>query len=406
MIRSLSLSFRQRILAVLVLAGAVPTALAVLGWAVSLRQVSPSPAARGAIVEVAASGRDLLSEMDTLRLPGRARRALDRHAASLNAALGRLQRAEAYGEYYSGGLALMVLVLGGVLVYTSVRLGGHLSRQLSRPIDELVGWTGNIRRQEPLPPDRPRGGAPEFAALRTALRGMAAALEAVRQRDREAERLRAFREVARRVAHEMKNPLTPIRFAVAQLERTALPAQREALDVLLAESRRLEEMAREFAELGRLPEGPPAEVDLRELLEELVRTAVPPEVQASVAAAPELPMVVGHYDPLRRAFANLLRNAVQAMGGAGRLEVTLRPAPGGGVSVAVADHGPGVPPALRDTLFEPYVTSKPDGTGLGLAIVRQVVEQHGGTVACGDTPGGGATFSVTLGAAPAAPTGS
>ena len=91
---------------------------------------------------------------------------------------------------------------------------------------------------------------------------MAGALERARAQELEAERLRAFREVARRVAHEMRNPLTPIRLAVSQLEHSAGSEHREAVDVLVAESERLEQLAREFTEFGRLPQGPAAPVDL------------------------------------------------------------------------------------------------------------------------------------------------
>src|SRR5213079_1333895 len=96
----------------------------------------------------------------------------------------------------------------------------HLSRQLSRPIDELVGWTRLIRRRMPMPARPPTRGAPEFEALRQALRERATTLDAARERELEAERLRAFREVARRVAHEIKNPLTAMRIAVDQLRRS------------------------------------------------------------------------------------------------------------------------------------------------------------------------------------------
>jgi signal transduction histidine kinase len=281
------------------------------------------------------------------------------------------------------------------VLYASVRLGGHLSRQLSRPIDELVGWTGNIRRQEPLPPDRPRRGAPEFAALRTALREMADALERGRAREIEAERLRAFRETARRVAHEMRNPLTPMRLAVAQLSRSSTPAQREAIDVLVAESDRLEQLAREFTEFGRLPEGPAAPVDLTELLDELARTTLPAGMQARLALDPATPVVEGHYDPLRRAFSNILRNAVEACGGTGEIEIATAPE-NGGARIVIRDHGPGIPPELEGRIFDPYCTGKQGGTGLGLALAKQTVELHRGTIGVETTPGGGATFVVRL----------
>jgi two-component system nitrogen regulation sensor histidine kinase NtrY len=285
--------------------------------------------------------------------------------------------------------------VGAAFLYTSVRVGGHLSRQLSRPIEELIGWTGHIRHLEPLPPDRPRRGAPEFQALRTALREMAEALEQGRARAIEAERLRAFRETARRVAHEMRNPLTPIRLAVAQLARGASPNQQEAIEVLVAESGRLEQLAREFTEFGRLPEGPAAPVDLAELLTGLARTSVPPTMQVHLALDPALPTLLGHYDPLQRAFSNIVRNAVEACDARGAIELSARPE-NGGVRVEIRDHGPGVPAALAGHLFEPYVTAKSGGTGLGLALAKQAVEMHQGAIAVEETPGGGATFIVRL----------
>jgi signal transduction histidine kinase len=389
------LAFRQRILLTLICLGAVPTAAAIFGWALTVRSTTPATGALRAMEEVGASGRTLLQTLDSTRLSPAERRALNNHAAKLNGALVRFQQVETFGRYYYAGLGLVVLLLGAAFVYASVRVGGHLSRQLSRPIDELIGWTGHIRRTEPLPPDRPRRGAPEFEALRLALREMADALEQGRAREIEAERLRAFRETARRVAHEMRNPLTPIRLAVAQLGRSAAPPQQEAIDVLVTESGRLEQLAREFTEFGRLPEGPAAPVDLGELLAGLARTAVPPTMQVRLALDPTLPTLLGHHDPLHRAFSNIVRNAVEACEGQGEIELAAR-TENGGVRIEVRDHGPGVPPDLVGRLFDPYVTAKSGGTGLGLALAKQTVEMHQGTIAVEPTPGGGATFVVRM----------
>jgi signal transduction histidine kinase len=267
---------------------------------------------------------------------------------------------------------------------------------MSRPIDELVGWTSLIRRREALPSGPPTRGAPEFAALRQALRDLADALRSARERELEAERLRAFREVARRVAHEIRNPLTAMRMAVDQLRRTdRAPSHRAdiAVDVLAAETDRLELLAKEFSELGRLPVGPPTEVDLAELLQELAQTGVPGGVTVRLGENGVRHTIQGHYEPLRRAFANLLRNASEAMGGRGEIEVTVT-RDGQRVAVAIADHGPGIPADMRHRVLEPYFTTKPDGTGLGLAIVRQTVEAHRGSITVDATPGGGATFTL------------
>jgi signal transduction histidine kinase len=194
----------------------------------------------------------------------------------------------------------------------------------------------------------------------------------------------------------MKNPLTPIRFAVAQLVRTGRPEQKESLEVLQTESSRLEQLASEFTEMGRLPEGPAAEVDLGELLSELARTALPPGVTARVALDATAPRITGHYEPLRRAVSNLLRNAVEASKGQGAVELRCRALGENGAELRIVDHGPGVPEALRERLFDAYVTGKAGGTGLGLALVRQTVEAHGGRIWHEETSGGGATFVVTL----------
>src|SRR5579884_4006349 len=238
------LPFRQRIFLILAALTAAPTALAVVGWALAVRTVAPSAGARVALEEVAASARAMVERMDTVRLAPRERAALREHLERLSASVTLARRAEAYVRLYASGFAVVVVVLGGVVVVAALRLAG----QLSRPIDELVGWTRLIRRRLPLPLGPPTRGAPEFEALREALRELAAALETARERELEAERLRAFREVARRVAHEIKNPLAAMRIAVDQLRRSGPAAgpSETAVDVLAAETERLERLAREF----------------------------------------------------------------------------------------------------------------------------------------------------------------
>jgi signal transduction histidine kinase len=392
------LPFRRRIFLVLVLMAAVPTGLAVVGWVLTVRTFGPTAGARASLEEVATSARGMLERVDTTRLGSGARSAMREHLEALSRGVSLARRADRYLRYYTAGLAIVVVGLGTLVLFAAVRVAGHLSRQLSRPIDELIGWTRLIRQHEPLPAGPPTRGAPEFAALRLALRDMAGTLDAARVHELEGERLRAFREVARQVAHEIKNPLTAMRMAVDQLGQTrnATAARTEvALDVLRAETDRLEQLAQEFADFGRLPEGPMSEVDLVELLEELGRTAIPTEVHVHVAANGSRRTMQGHYEPLRRAFSNLFRNAAEAMGGRGTIDVTIA-GEGRGLVLTVADHGPGIPSELRGRVFEPYVTTKQQGTGLGLALVRQTVDAHQGTIAVSETAGGGATFTLVF----------
>jgi signal transduction histidine kinase len=426
------LAFRDRILLALLFLGAVPSAILSAGWVWSLLQYNPARSSRFVLDTVRVTGQHLLETLDSTRLraqgaPGPARftpresLALDEHVKAINVALIRSESGFHYARLRAIGLAIGIALLGLFLVSAAVYLARSIARGLSRPTDELVGWMDKIRRHEPLPDERGESGtgsresgAPEFAVLRAALRETAGALQQGRAAELESERLRAFREVARRVAHEMKNPLTPIRFAIGQLERSSRGAggsaalesgkvpieEQEALEVLRVESARLEQLAREFANLGRLPEGPAAEVDLGELLAELLKTSVPESMQPVLRVDAAAPRIIGHYDPLHRAFSNLIRNAVEASQRRGGLEVTVGIEESGdgiaGVRVMVADHGPGVAPEQQARIFEPYVTNKEGGTGLGLALVKQAIEFHRGSIEVAETPGGGATFIVRL----------
>jgi len=398
----MALPFHRRIFVILVTMTAVPTILAVAGWVLSVRTLAPSAGARASLEEVVTSARALAQGVDTMQLTPAARAALRHHLERVSSSASLARRGETYLRYYTAGFAIVIVMLGIVVLFAAVRLAGHLSRQLSRPIDELVGWTQLIRVRQPLPAGTHARGAPEFESLRQSLRDLASALDVARDKELEAERLRAFREVARRVAHEIKNPLTSMRIAVDTLSRAESGGGGQgraevAMQVMVAETDRLERLAREFADFGRMPEGAQSEVDLQELLEELGRTGVPDGVRVSVEANGGRRSVMGHYEPLRRAFANLLRNAAEAMKGRGAIDVRVT-GDAAGCVVTIADHGPGIPEDLRPRIFEPYFTTKQDGTGLGLALVRQTIDAHRGTISVTETPGGGATFTMVFAA--------
>jgi signal transduction histidine kinase len=249
------------------------------------------------------------------------------------------------------------------------------------------------------------------------MRDMSRELELGRARAIEAERTAALRETARQVAHELKNPLTPIRFAVERLRRelpTLSPALVETVEVLDVESLRLEAMARSFSQFGRLPEGPQAAIDVGELVRYTARATVPPDIGLALEIDESTPMIHGHHDALARALSNVILNAVDACRagtkrGEARITVHVRPVVSsngattngngsshGSVEIAVADSGCGIPREQLGRIWEPYVTSKPGGTGLGLAIARQTVLAHRGSVAAESVPGGGTTIRFQL----------
>src|SRR5205823_6943063 len=169
------LPFRQRIFVILVALTAVPTALAVVGWALALRTVAPSAGARVALEEVAASARLMVDRMDTTHLSARERAAFREHLEQLSNSVTLARRAETYLRYYAGGFAAVVFVLGAFAVIAAVRVAGHLSRQLSRPIAQPPGRTPLLPPPMPLPAGPPTPGAPDLQPPRPPPRAPATA---------------------------------------------------------------------------------------------------------------------------------------------------------------------------------------------------------------------------------------
>jgi two-component system nitrogen regulation sensor histidine kinase NtrY len=383
--------FRSRLFLILALFAVVPAVVVGSGGVLAFKRVVPLLGGTAPWDSVATTGSALVEQLRAAELRPAERAAVEAHAAQLASSVATARQVRFIADRLVAAFAVTMLLSVLLLAYVISRVAGHLSRQLSRPLDELVGWTAAIAEAAPLPPSEDTRGAPEFAMLRDRMRTMSADLERARRREVEAERLRAFRESARRFAHELKNPLTPIRFAVERLRRDHPVTDSEAFEVLATETERLERMARSFAQFGRLPEGPAADVDVAELVTYTARATVPEGVTLELSVAPALPLVRGYYDALARALSNVLLNAVDACGPSGRIGIDVREAPMDGVTgvrVAVSDDGPGIDAALASRIWEPYETTKAGGTGLGLPIARQAIEAHGGTVFAGRTPAG------------------
>ncbi|MEW5916351.1 MAG: HAMP domain-containing sensor histidine kinase [Gemmatimonadota bacterium] len=395
------LAFRSRLFGILLLFAVVPALVLTLAWGVLANKTLQWVGAGAAWDRLAESGKELVTTLSSANLSPGQRAQVGAHARELEESITQARRLRFLSERASPAVLLGGVVLLAVLGFAASRVAGHLSRQLSRPVDQLVGWTERIASGEALPAAEPLRGAPEFDVLRTHMRTMASALDKARARELEAERLRAFRESARRVAHELKNPLTPIRFALSRIEQNAPNELQEPLDVIRVETERLEGLARNFAQFGRLPEGPAAEVDVEEMVRYTTRATIPPNVALSVDIASDLPRVTGHYDALQRALSNVLLNAVEACASQAtpQIGVTVDRARNNGhelLTIAVRDSGEGIPADRLATIWEPYVTHKPGGTGLGLAIVRQTVEAHGGTVAAASNPGVGTEVRISI----------
>src|SRR5690606_4734676 len=245
--------------------------------------------------------------------------AVESHRRELSSSVVLARRWQFLGERVSALLPYAAFLLGVVLTALALWVGRRLAVQLARPIKELAGWAEQLPAGEPLPPPRPGEAREvrEVRALRDAMRVASIRIGEARARALETERVRAWGEMARRVAHEMKNPLTPLRLAAHRLARhpdaEGAGALREPLDVIREETERLEELARQFAVLGRPSTGPPSDVDVHELLERLLESDVPAHITVQLHSTPHVPLIHAHYDALQRAFRNLVRNAVEAM---------------------------------------------------------------------------------------------
>ncbi len=231
-----------------------------------------------------------------------------------------------------------------------------------------------------------------------------------------AQRVAAWRDVARRLAHEIKNPLTPIQLCAERMRRhfgSAPPASRELVEecttTIVGEVESLKALVDEFAQFARMPAPRTVPADLNALLAETLAlyNGLFREIRIERRFAERLPAVRVDAEQIRRVVINLVDNAVEALGGAA---ATLRPngeAPrivvetqldaGNGVArILIADTGPGIPPADRDKLFMPYYSTKRRGSGLGLAIVRRIVAEHGGSIDVADHAPSGTVFTIEL----------
>lgn len=394
-------SFATRLFLALFLLSALPalTLLGVATW--GLRDYVQLTGDVDAWGEVTATGQELLTAVERAEADSAVERAAVAHERELSRSLRLARRLDLIASRLADALPWIALGLGLALAGTAFWAARSLARGLSWPVAELVDWADRLARAEPLPDpaEAEARGPAEFVALRHAFRHMADRLAEGRRQALEAERLRTWTEMARRVAHELKNPLTPLTLAVRQARRAAADDARELeepLAVIATEAARLDEMARSFAQLGRTPDEPEIAVDLPELLEGLIASDVPPSVDRELAVEGDPERVSGGLESLGRAFRNLLGNAVAAVEEHPdpRIAVAVR-AGNGTVEVTVADNGPGIPVEHRERIWEPDFTTRKRGTGLGLALVRQTIRAYGGEVELQETETG-ACFVVRL----------
>jgi nitrogen fixation/metabolism regulation signal transduction histidine kinase len=338
----------------------------------------------------------------------------------------RLQEAGEVADIYSrlqrqsASVSDVYVWVFGVLVFLVIvvafLIGAIVSRRVTRRVTVLAEASRQVGAGD-LTVTLPTGATDEVTELTQAFNDMVRDLRDSRTRIEYLQRISAWQDFARRLAHEIKNPLTPIQLAAQELDetydgeddayRTKLENARAIIEEEVATLRRL---VGEFSAFAKLPRADLAPSDLCELIQSIqgsvpailedVGHGTPAPVEVRVSCATESIHV--RMDPmmLKRAVDNLVRNAIQAV-------YEAKPSGGGHVLVRayarddrgfieVRDNGPGIAKENWDRVFDPYYTSRAEGTGLGLAIVKKVVLEHGGEVVLGRAPEGGARFSIEL----------
>jgi len=299
------------------------------------------------------------------------------------------------------GLAAAALALLGTLagaLFVSGRLARPI-RELAEAARQVAG--GDLRVSVPVLTED------ELGSLARAFNEMTAELRLSGARLVQAERVAAWREIARRLAHELKKPLFPIQLSIETLRRSLdrepppAPADfeslfRESSDTILQELRSLRRVIESFGDLARLPRPHLVPMDLAHLAEQVLALYQPgaPKVRVEADFAAR-PAVTGDAELLARALGNVVANALEAMPEGGTLRVRTLVVPGG-AAVEVEDTGPGLSEEQLARLFTPYHTTKPGGTGLGLVIAQGIAVDHGGRIEASSSLGHGATFRLVL----------
>ena len=301
--------------------------------------------------------------------------------------------------YTSAGLALAALgatVLVGLLV----------ARRTARDLDALVEGSLAASRGD-LDHRVPVRSKDEVGAVAAAFNFMMEDLRTSKDRLVIAERIAAWQDIARRLAHEIKNPLTPIQMAMDTLRKTWKKQHpkfdeilEESTSTVLEEADRLKHIVTEFSDFARMPKPNFARIDLNEVIRSAMKL-----YQGAVPIEPhlfdKLPQLDADKNQMTQVILNLVENARDAIGTrtGGKITVSTKLGEAGDRAVLVVeDNGPGVPREVKDKVFTPYFTTKhaKGGTGLGLAIVHRIVSDHGGRIVLSDVTGGGARFTIEL----------
>ena len=295
-------------------------------------------------------------------------------------------------------LLAFLVATAGVVLLASV-IGVRIGFGITRPLHALLKGTREMARDN-LQYRIPKGRDDEIGLLIESFNQMAQDLVENRRKRLEAEQIAAWREIARRLAHEIKNPLTPIQLAVQQIrdkysgnDPTYQQFVTNCTEIVTEEVENLRSLVQEFANFARMPSLSLSPSDLNECVHNVVRLY--PDARIHLDLKKNQPALELDAEQMRRVLINLIENALDASGKNGQIEIRTRTSDDTAM-LSVIDSGPGVPIEDRVRIFQPYVSTKESGMGLGLAVVHSIIEDHGGHISVTDAPIGGAQFDLQL----------
>ena len=227
-------------------------------------------------------------------------------------------------------------------------------------------------------------------------------LNSSRKRLIQAEKESVWRDMARVLAHEIKNPLTPIRLSIERLERKYYSSSKDFDQVfgnvkktIHEEVNNLQTLASEFSQFARLPVARPVNYSIHDQLQEIIKP-YQDKAKIIISINAESDHISADVDQMKQVFTNLIQNSIQSLESDNRLIEIETSSNTHYIQVMIKDHGQGIDPKDLDKIFEPYFSKREKGTGLGLAIVKRIIEQHDGTITAASEPGAGATFTLTF----------
>jgi signal transduction histidine kinase len=299
-------------------------------------------------------------------------------------------------------------ILLGILAFILIgsALGYWMAERIADPVNRLQRATARLARGD-LDARVAVTSSDELRRLVEAFNGMAAELQRQQSALERTHRLEAWADMARQVAHEIKNPLTPVQLSAEHLRRVNAdrgkplsPVLEECVDSILGQVRLLRQIAAEFSSFASSPTPRPVATSPAALVAEVVepyRAGLPAGVELTVNVAPDLPEILADRSLIGRALTNMIENALHAMPRGGALDIGGRlDDDGRNLDLQIRDTGVGMDRQALDRIFEPYFSTKAVGTGLGLTIAKRNVELHGGSISVDSEPGRGTTVRVRL----------